>query len=125
MRKKQQKYYFDIKIKIARVLFFVNALIWLGFSIFLFRDMTRLNSGTSAFVAAFFVLTIAGTMLASGIMIAKRIGWAYYFGLIVLALNIFLSFIGEFGVFTFISILVDIILLMILFSFQRPYFSKA
>ena len=77
MRKKQQKYYFDIKIKIARVLFFVNALIWLGFSIFLFRDMSRLNSGTSAFVTAFFVLTIAGTMLASGIMIAKRIGWAY------------------------------------------------
>ena len=34
--KQRQKYYFDIKLKIARALFFLNAVTWLGFGIYLF-----------------------------------------------------------------------------------------
>ncbi len=123
--KKREKYYFDVKIKIARALFFTNALLWLGFGIFMFRQFNSLSKGASPFLVAFFLLVIAGSMLASGIMIANRIRWAYYFAMVALAMNIVLNFFGLFGILNFISVLLDIVLIMILISFTRLYFENA
>jgi hypothetical protein len=67
----------------------------------------------------------AAAMVFSGVLIHRRIRWGYYFSLAVLALNILLTFTDQFGIADFLTLLVDIVLLMILFSFQRLYFSKA
>lgn|SRR5512147_2728305 len=122
--KKKERYYFDVKIKIARALFYFNALLWLGFSIYLYRDISSFNKGVSAFLAPLFLLVLAASMLASGMLIARRIKWAYYFGITALALNLWFNFTGMFGVFDFVSILVDIVLVMILISCNRLYFAK-
>ena len=123
--KRKEKYYFDVKLKIARAMFFLNALIWLGFSIYLFREMTRNDNGLSATLIAVFMLGNAVAMFASGLLIYKRIKWGYYFSVAVLALNILLTFTDQFGIADFLTLLVDIVLLMILVSFTRLYFSKS
>ncbi|MEW6402363.1 MAG: hypothetical protein AB1649_11220 [Chloroflexota bacterium] len=123
--KRRERNYFDVKIKIAMTLFFVNALLWVGFSIMLFLEMSRLNTGIPPAISAFFLLGIAGLLVAAGILVAKKIPWAYYFAVVILAANIVLNFAGALGPLAFVSILLDILILMLLISSQRPYFHKA
>ncbi|MBI5841109.1 MAG: hypothetical protein HZB19_13515 [Chloroflexi bacterium] len=119
---KRDRYYVGAKVKVARALFFANALIWVGFAIYIFMEMTSLGNGLPAYLVSFFMLANAGAMLGSGIMIAKRMRWAYFFGIAVLALNILLTFTDQFGVYDFITLLADIVILMILVSMSRTYF---
>ena len=121
---KRHKYYFDIKLKIARALFFLNALTWVGFGIYLFLEMTGFNNRLSAVIVAIFMLGNAAAMFISGLLIYRRIKWGYYFSVAVVALNIILTFTDQFGIADFLTLLVDIVLFMILLSLSNLYFSK-
>jgi hypothetical protein len=125
MSRKQQRYYFNVKLKIARALFFVNALTWLGFAVYLYLDMVRSGNDLSAVIIALFMVGNAAAMFIGGLLIYKRIKWGYIFAIAVLALNIFLTFTDQFGIADFLTLLVDIVLLMILISVSNLYFAKS
>jgi hypothetical protein len=125
MTKKRQRYYFDVKIKIARALFFLNAVTWLGFAIYLYREMTGLDNRLSAVIIAIFMLGNAVALFISGLLIHRRVKWGYYFSIAVVALNIILTFTDQFGVADFLVLLLDTVLFMILISLSNLYFSKS
>jgi hypothetical protein len=122
---KRQKYYFDLKLKIARVLFFLNTLTWLGFGVYLYRQMTGFDNRLSAVMVAIFMLGNAIAMFISGLLIYKQSKWGYFFAVAVVAINIILTFTDQFGLADFLTLLVDIVLLMILISLSNLYFSKS
>ena len=87
--------------------------------------MTGFDNRLSAVIVAIFMLGNAVAMFISGLLIYRRIKWGYYFSVAVVALNIILTFTDQFGIADFLTLLVDIVLLMILISLSNLYFSKS
>ena len=100
-------------VKTAQILFFVNAAIWLLIGVI---SMTRILASSSgqhitALVIAILMLGNVGAMLIAGIGIGKRNRWFYYFGILVLLINIILTITDQFGILDFVTLVFDVILL--------------
>jgi hypothetical protein len=101
----------------ARWLFILLGTIWLVFGVF---SITRIGSLSSS-VPPVMLWIIAILMLVNALLFFW-IGWGigrgnrlyFYFGLILLAGNIFLTFTDEFGSFDLITLIINIVLLVLL-----------
>jgi uncharacterized membrane protein (DUF2068 family) len=104
---------------VARAMFFLNAAIWILFSILTLRR----THGSTAWIVAILMAGNAGAMLLAGWGIGKRQKWFYYLGIAVLAVNIVLTVTDEFGLFDLITLLIDVILLVLLLATRSRYSS--
>jgi uncharacterized membrane protein len=112
------------KRNVARILFFVNALVWVGFSVYVVLDMANnFNEISAAVFVGIFMLVNAGLMLWCGIMLAQPQKWGYYFALVFLFLNILYTLSVQFGLLDIITFVLDVIILIVLISFQKEFLS--
>jgi hypothetical protein len=114
------------RIKISQILFYLNSLIWVGLGIF---SLARVSGNTSAspitlWIVALLMFGNAAAMLVNGLILAKRQGIFYIFALVVLGINILLTFTDQFGTLDLITLLIDLILLVMLISVRKAFFSK-
>lgn len=88
-----------LMVRIARALFFLNALIWMVFGV---AGLVRVTDGyRGQAVIAAMMFGNALLMLVSGLWIGKSRKVSFFFALAVLAINIILTFTDEFGLYDF------------------------
>ena len=108
-------------VKITQVLFYFNALIWLTFAVISLVRMASNESSqtiTMLVVAVLMFGNVAALLLAGfGVGTGKR-GF-YVFALLVLAANIVLTFTDEFGLFDFLTVVLDFVLLSLVILVWR------
>lgn len=110
------------KILTAQFLFFANAVIWLGFGVYLFVDMVKAhNTASVVFLISFFLLVNAGAMAFCGVTIGRRDSWAYYFALFILVVNAIFTRLGQFEVFDLLAFIFDIAILVFLLTIGKSY----
>jgi lysylphosphatidylglycerol synthetase-like protein (DUF2156 family) len=107
----------------AQGLFFLNAAIWLGFAVWTVVRPGGIGpvSAAAGWVVAMLMVGNAVAMLLSGLGIGTRRRLFYVFALLVLAVNIVLTFADEFGVFDAATLLIDVALLGLLIAARRRY----
>ena len=85
-----------MKISMGRVVFILNAVLWLGYAVYVYYDMAVQNGNTSsADFLSLFVLVNAGLLLFSGIKLGKPQKWTYYLAAAVVVYNVILSLINN------------------------------
>ena len=109
--------------QLARALFFVNAAIWLVIGVASLTRMALSQSGQpiTALVIAILMFGNVGAMLVSGVGVGRRNRWLYYFGILVLLVNILLTITDEFGLLDFITLAFDVLLLGFLVLTRAHY----
>lgn len=113
-----------LKKNIARALFYLNAVLWLAYTVYIYFDMAVVNhNGLSADIAAIYVFVNAAGMLVGGIMLGKRQKPAFYFALIVVVLNIVLASANMTDVFFLSAFIIDLVILWMLYQLRRDYLS--
>jgi hypothetical protein len=111
-------------VRIARWLFVLLGLIWLIFGI---SSITRLstNGGNISGLMSVFIATL---MFVNSVVLIW-IGWGigrgqrvyYYFGLLALAGNIFLTLTDEFGLFDILVLILAVVLFILLVFTRSKY----
>ena len=104
-------------VAVVRSLFYLLGVTWLVFGVW---SIVRLGSASSSIPAA--VLWFIAILMFVNALLLIGVGWGlgrgsrlyFYFGLILLAGNIFLTFTDEFGVFDLITLSVNVVLLVLL-----------
>ncbi len=114
------------KIVTAQFMLYVNALIWLGFGIYVFFDMLRANNNAQTMsLISFFLLVNVAVMAICGVTIGRRDPWAYYFSLFIVGLNAIFTRFGQFELFDLLAFFVDLVIFIFLLSMARMYLQKS
>lgn len=107
-------------LKITRILFFVNAVVWLAFGVssLLFR---ALDGGSVArWVITVMMIANAIVMIWFGVMIVSGRKWVLFLAILYMALNVVLSIADQFGWIDAIILLLNLIVLgMLLLTRHR------
>jgi hypothetical protein len=105
----------------VRTLFFLNAVLWLGYGIYIYYDMAVLNNNrSSADIVTIFVFVNAVAMLVSGIQFGRLEKWTYYFALVVVP-NTLLTILNVRS-FLFRRFILDLFILLKLFPCEELSF---
>ncbi len=111
---------------LVRILFFVNAALWLGYVVYIYYDMAVVNKNlTSADIVSLFVFVNAVAMLISGIQLAKTQKWTYYLALVVVGANLLLTLLNILDLFFLGVFLLDLFILFNLWRMRRNYLSNS
>jgi undecaprenyl pyrophosphate phosphatase UppP len=113
------------KTKAAQALFYLNALIWLGFGLYtLVNMMGRYPGGAiTVYVIGFMMLGNVCAMCLSGILLGWQNKWFYYFAVFVLVSNIVLAVTDQFGFFDLATFILDLVIFRLLISIRKNYLS--
>ena len=112
-----------LKISMARVFFFLNAILWLVYGVYIYYDMAVVNHNTnSADVVTLFVFVNAGVMLFNGIKFGNPQKWIYYFALAVTVFNTLLTLLNILDLYFLVSFLIDLLILWAIFPLRKKYF---
>lgn len=106
-------------INAGRLLFYLLSLFWLVLGTW---SIVRIQDASDQ-VPPVFLWVITGLMFLNAILLAW-VGWRigrgnnlyYYFGMLLLAVNILLTFTDEFGFFDLLTLLINIALLVLLIA---------
>jgi hypothetical protein len=111
-----------VRINRARVLFFLNAALWLGYVIYIYYDMAVVNNNrSSADMTTIYVFVNAIAMLASGIQFGKSQKWTYYFALFVVSANTLLAVLNILDLFFLGVFILDLFILFIIIPMYKIY----
>ena len=101
-------------VRAARVLFFLDAAIWLALGI---TSLFRVSRGPTTMITAIVIGVLmfgnAGAMMVSGFGLGKWRGF-YYLALAVLLVNIVLTFTDQVGLLDILTFALDLVLLILL-----------
>ena len=111
-------------VRAARVLFFVDATIWVVLGITSLLNVARgPTSIMTAIVIGVLMFCNAGAMVLSGFGLGKWRGF-YYLALAVLLVNIVLTFTDQVGLLDILTFLLDLALLMLLITTSKQYLHR-
>ena len=110
-------------IKAAQALFYLNAMIWFAFGL---ATLIRIGNGNNAHRLAALILTLfmlgnVAAMLVSGWGLGTRSKWLYLLAIAVILVNIILTFTDQFGLFDFLTLVVDVVILVLLIAIRGGY----
>jgi hypothetical protein len=110
-------------VKITQALFFLNVVIWLVFGVITVVWMVNnLESNpTVAAIVTVFMFGNAAAMLISGLGLGTYKKWLYIYAWAVIVVNIILTFTDQFGWPDFITLVIDVIILVLLIIIRRRY----
>jgi hypothetical protein len=113
-------------VKITQGLFFLNVLFWLVFAVanadwWIFTN-SEPNHVEVGVIMALLMLGNAIAMLIGGLGLGTRSKLLYLFAVLVIAVNIILTFPDQLGVYDFITVALDIIILGLLIVIRGRYF---
>jgi hypothetical protein len=110
----------------AQGLFFLNAAIWLVLGIV---SLVRLGGSETGAVTALVVVVLmfgnAGAMALSGALLPGRRLLFYLFALVLLAVNIALTFTDQVGTLDWITFAVDLVLVGILIAAREQFYGES
>jgi hypothetical protein len=103
-------------VAVARGLFYLLGVIWLAYGV---SSIARIRDASSVPVAVFWIIAIL--MFVNALLLTWA-GWGigrgnrlyFYFGFLLLAGNIFLTFTDEFGLFDLLTLIINAVLLVLL-----------
>ena len=114
-------------VSAARWLFVLLGVTWLVFGVW---SITRIgNPGSSVPVAVFWIIAI---LMFVNALLLIWVGWGigrgnrlyFYFGFLLLAGNIFLTFTDEFGLFDLLTLIINVVLLVLLIVGHSKFLEK-
>jgi hypothetical protein len=110
-------------VLIAQSLFGLNAAIWMVFGIV---SLVRLSRGSTPPTITLWVIAImmfgnVGAMLLAGWWLGKRTRWVFIFALVVLGVNLLLTFTDQVGFFDILTAVIDLGLMGLLLYDWRNY----
>lgn len=105
-------------LQIARMLFFINAIIWLVIGV---NSLLRISGNNSApritlVMVAVLMFGNVGAMILSGLGLFMHTKLAYFFALVVLGVNIILTFTDQFGFLDLATLSVDLVILVLMIA---------
>ena len=114
------------ELKVAQGLFCLNGAIWLLLSVVsVVRLVTRDAVETWMFwvfgIIAVLMVGNASAMILAGWLLARRQKQIYIFALLLLLVNIVLSFTDQFGLLDLLTVLLDIAILLLLLVKARSF----
>ena len=133
MRKRSRKtkspttkaYVLPSRKTLVRILFFINAALWLGYVVYIYYDMAVVNKNlTSADIVSLFVFANSVMMFVSGWQLAKNESWAYYLAMVVIGINLLLTLLNILDLFFLGIFLLDLFILLSLIPIRKHYLSK-
>ena len=123
MRKQREKILFEKNGKIARWLFYGNAIFWLFMSLSTLLNMIDDgNQGFAVGLVGFFLLMNVLALFFGGKLLDQTETWTYIFAIVVALLNTALAFTGVPDIPYVIAMVVDVITLLVLISLRSIYF---
>lgn len=112
------------RITLMQVLFCLNALVWALFLILFLSDQVQPGDPISSLVIPILMICNALAMLACAIGLGRRSRLSYYLSLAVIAFNLLLTITDQVGLFDYLTLLLDLLLLVLLVAsykaFARP-----
>lgn len=105
-------------LNLTRVLFFVNATVWLilgVLSAFRFVD----DGSLMRLVYTILMIANAAIMVWFGVKIVSRRNWVFFLGILYMALNIVLSITDQFGWIDALILLLNLVVLGLLFMTRQ------
>lgn len=123
MRKQREQKLFEQRGNITRALFYLNAVLWLLLSLNTLAEMVLDDNGLSVVLVAFFLLMNVLALFFSGRLLKPTEKWTYILALIVVALNIFVTFTGIPELLYITALVIDGIILWMLVSIRGTYFN--
>jgi hypothetical protein len=125
MRRKRSKEISLTKKSIVRVLFYLNAILWVVYTIYIYFDMAVVNHNErAADIVTIYVLVNAIVMFASGLMLGKQKAISFYFALIAAILNAILTMFNLTDLVFIVAFILDIIILWLLLPLRNGYILK-
>jgi len=122
MRKQREKIIFAQRSSIARALFYLNTALWLLLSLNILAEMILDNNELSVLLVGFFLLINMIFMFVGGRLVNMAEKWAYIAALVIVILNIVLTFTGVPELLYVTALFIDIIILGILISIRGIFF---
>ena len=108
----------------VRALFYLNAILWLVYTVYIYFDMAVLNHNElSADIATLYVLANAVLMFVSGFVLGKQKKTSYYFALVVVVLNTLLTLLNLSDLVFVVAFILDILILWALLPLRKDYLS--
>lgn len=113
-------------LKLTQYLFYISAVIWILIGIF---TMWRMNLGgllslMSAILVGMLMFGNAFILLLAGIGLGERIPPTYLFAVLVLVVNILLTFTDQFGWLDLLILLLDLLILALLMIFRKHFWVR-
>ena len=112
-------------IKTAKALFFILAIVWFIFGITAAIETAKLPG------ASFQILIIVALIYIANAVLMFVAGWGlgkaaifYFFGVLLLVMNIFLSATDEFGLADLLTMMLDLVLFIILVVKRRDFIGE-
>lgn len=103
-------------LQAARLLFFLDAVIWTGISLATLLRAQNASPPTQMWYWLFAILMLgnAGMMLWVGILLARQAPWVFWLAVALLAANILLTVTDEFGTYDLLTMLLGLVILGLL-----------
>jgi hypothetical protein len=108
-------------LKVSQALFYLNTVIWVLLGIFALLRLEKGMPAITPLVIGVMMFGNAGAMLICGIGLGKERKGFYILALMVLAVNIILTFTDEVGFLDYATFGVDLALLIILILDRKRY----
>ncbi len=109
----------------ARSFFFLNAILWFIYVIYIYYDMAVVNNNkNSADIAAIFVFVNAIAMFVSGVIFGRQKKRTYYFPLVVVILNTLLTLSNIVELFFAFVFMINLLILVTILPLRRNYLSN-
>ncbi len=108
---------------ILRGLFFLNAILWFVYCVFIYYDMAIVNNnGTAADIATIFLFLMTIFMAASGSLLNRRPSLIYYPALLLVILNAIFTVMNLSNLLYLAAFVIDIISISLLLDLRKEYF---
>ncbi len=113
-----------VQITLAQVLFFLNAAIWVFFLFLFLSDQVTPGDPISSWLVPILMVGNAIAMLVCGLGLRKRTRFFYYLAVLVIGINILLTFTDQVGLFDYLTLLIDLVILVLLVASRSGFTSS-
>lgn len=113
-----------VQITLAQILFFLNAAIWVFFLFLFLRDQVTPGDPISSWLVPILMVGNAIAMLVCGLGLRKRTRFFYYLAVTVIGINILLTFTDQVGLFDYLTLLIDLVILVLLVASRAGFTSS-
>jgi len=120
--RKNSKEMNPLRKNMARSFFFLNAILWFIYVIYIYYDMAIVNNNKgSADIVTIFVFVNTIAMLVSGIIFGGQKKRTYYFPLVVVILNTLLTLLNIVELFFAFVFIIDLLILGTILPLRKNY----
>ncbi|MBL8091477.1 MAG: hypothetical protein KF758_08780 [Anaerolineales bacterium] len=123
--KKRSQEYITQRKKYARLLFTINAIVWIVIGILFVYEMVIVGNTVSAALVAFFFLINVLVLLACAKLLEQREKWIYFTLIIITLVNIGLTFTGYPEFLYLLSLAFDVLILFNVIPLKKYFFKES